>query len=102
MYKNGSRQTGGRCYRQSQSLKKFIRERDKYTCQLCGKEGWIVDHKIPWAITHDSTISNLRVLCHSCNLKIRRKRKDANPYKHLSEWFAALEVELVQEEAEPK
>lgn len=91
-FKNGSRQTGGKAYRQHQSLKKFIRERDNYTCQLCGKEGWIVDHKIPWAISHDSSIPNLRVLCHACNLALRRRRKDALPM--LEEWFAMLDAEL--------
>jgi len=91
-YKDGSRQTGGKAYRQHQSLKEFIRERDDYTCQICGKEGWIVDHKIPWAISHDSTIANLRVLCHACNLKLRCRRKDARPM--LEQWFATIEEEL--------
>ena len=96
-YKDGSRQKGGKCYRQSQSLKKFVRERGNYTCQICGKEGWIVDHIIPYAVSHNSYISNLRVLCHSCNLKLRRKRKDANPYQRLADWYAYLDTELKQE-----
>lgn len=92
-YQNGSRQRGGKAYRQHQSLKKFIRERDNYTCQLCGKEGWIVDHIIPWTISHDSTLANLRVSCHSCNLKLRQKRKDAT--LNLRDWFVSLEKELL-------
>jgi len=91
-YKNGSKQVGGKAYRQHQSLKKYIRERDNYTCQICGQEGWIVDHIIPWAISHDSTIPNLRVLCHACNLVLRRRRKDARPT--LERWFADLDAEL--------
>ncbi len=83
---------GGKAYRQNQSLKKFIRERDNCTCQICGNAGWIVDHIIPWAISHDSSVSNLRVLCHSCNLKLRRRRKDARPM--LEHWFADIELEL--------
>ena len=94
-YKNGSRVTGGKAYRQHQSLKKFIRERDNYTCQLCGKEGWIVDHRVPWAISHDSKIDNLRVLCHACNLKLRRKRSGI--HLHLKDWFAYLDNQLQEE-----
>ena len=96
-YKNGSRQTGGKAYRQNQSLKKFIRERDSYTCQICGKEGWIVDHRIPWAISHDSRIANLRVLCHGCNLKLRRKRRDVLPM--LDKWYKDIEAELKRVES---
>ncbi len=73
----GSKLSGGRAYRQHQTLKRFVRERDNYTCQLCGTEGWIVDHIRPWRVSHDSTLSNLRVLCHACNLKRRMKRIDA-------------------------
>jgi|SRR3990167_10954711 len=87
-YKDGSRTTGGKAYRQHQSLKKVVRERYNYTCQLCGNEGWIVDHIIPWAISHDSTLANLRVLCHGCNLELRRKRKDARPSP--AEWLDSL------------
>lgn len=43
-YKDGSpRRNGGQAYNQHRSLKEYIRERDNYTCQLCGAEGWIVD-----------------------------------------------------------
>ena len=91
---DGSKTKGGRAYRQHQSLKEYIRQRDGYTCQLCGAEGWIVDHIKPWRVGHDSTIGNLRVLCHACNLATRRPRKDARP--SLVEWEANIRAELAQ------
>lgn len=93
-YKDGSRTRGGKAYRQSQSLKEYIRRRDNHTCQLCGQEGWIIDHIVPWTVSHDSSLSNLRVLCHACNLKLRRVRKDANPFQTLADYYAYLEREL--------
>jgi len=77
MFKNGSRQRGGKAYRQHQSLKKYVRERDNYTCQRCGATlaanvQLDVDHIVPFHVSHDSLLSNLRVLCHSCNLTGRR------------------------------
>jgi len=90
-----SKRTGGKAYRQHQSLKAFIRERDNYTCQLCGKEGWIVDHIVPWRVSRDSSIGNLRVLCQRCNVLTRRNiRRRYNPYQTLEAWYAYLEREL--------
>ena len=87
-----SRMRGGKHYDQGQSLKKFIRERDNYTCRLCGKEGWIIDHIIPWRISHDSTIGNLRVVCHACNVATRRERqRKPGVGLPLDEWYAWLE-----------
>lgn len=59
---------------QDQTLyKTAIRERDDYTCQLCGTyPSFDVDHIIPYHISHDNSESNLRVLCHKCNLIGRR------------------------------
>lgn len=80
-------------FNESTEYKNKIRERDKKTCRLCGRPGHDVDHIIPWHISHDSSESNLRVLCHGCNVSLRRKRKDARP--SLDEWYAQLEAELV-------
>ena len=91
-YKNGSRMVGGKSYRQNQSFKKAIRERDNYTCQICGNEGFVVDHIVPYAISRETRPEGVRVLCQSCNLKTRRIRRDALPL--LAQWFADLEKQL--------
>lgn len=52
-----------------ESVKKQIRERDHYTCQLCGEYGKDVDHIVPHDITHDNSPENLRVLCRRCNTR---------------------------------
>ncbi len=72
--------------------KRKIRERDNYTCQLCGEYGDQVDHIIPYAISHDGSESNLRTLCRQCNNDTRRPRKDAA--LSLNDWVQWLESEL--------
>ena len=89
---DGSKQRGGKAYRQHQTLKNAIRERDNYTCQLCGEYGDQVDHIIPYAVSHDSTLSNLRVLCRRCNLATRRQQYNAR--LPLADYYAKLEAEL--------
>jgi 5-methylcytosine-specific restriction endonuclease McrA len=89
------RKRGGTAYRQSLKLKEYIRERDNYTCQICGKEGWIVDHIVPWRVSHDSTVSNMRVLCHRCNLATKRERDNALLPE--AEWWQHIEQEAKAE-----
>ena len=84
------------CYRQPQQYKHRIRARDNYTCQLCGKPGYEVDHIIPFAISHSSEEDNLRVLCVKCNRATRRTGIDANPHKTLDEWYSYLDAELAR------
>ena len=91
MHKRGTF-AGGACYHQGQDLKQFIRDRDNYTCQICGEYGDQVDHIAPWRVSHDSTITNLRVLCLKCNLTTRRERIDAAP--DYDEFIAEIELEL--------
>ncbi|MGV0364308.1 HNH endonuclease [Corynebacterium kroppenstedtii] len=50
-------------------LRTHIRQRDHYTCQVCGAPGKEVDHIIPTSQggTHHPT--NLRVLCRTCHAR---------------------------------
>lgn len=91
-YVDGSRTVGGKAYRQHKSLRQFILDRDNHTCQLCGKTGNIVDHIIPYAVSYDSTVGNLRALCFRCNVATRRKRK--NHSLTLEQYYQWLEREL--------
>ena len=60
-------------YQEQTLYKTTIREKDNYTCQLCGEHpAFDVDHIIPYHISKDNSESNLRVLCHRCNLIGRR------------------------------
>ncbi len=82
------------CYRQRTTYKDKIRVRDKNTCQLCGAPGEAVDHIIPYAVSQDSSPSNLRLLCRSCNNRFRRERRDsAIPY---AQWYDYLQTELTK------
>jgi len=81
-------------HRERTAYKKSILERDKHICQICGTLATFVDHIIPWAISHDSSPSNLRAICRPCNIVTRRRRKDANPFKTLEDFWVYLEKEI--------
>ncbi len=58
----------------TETLKKAIRERDKYTCKICGLYGNHVHH-----IDYDKkncNPSNLVTLCHSCHAKTNFNRSN--------------------------
>jgi len=84
---------GGKAYRQHQSFKRVIRERDSYTCQECGKPAIEVHHIIPYRECHETKPDNVRVMCPTCNRKLRSNIM-RNPYTSLELWYAHLEHEL--------
>ena len=80
---------GGKAYRQNVKVKEFIRSRDNSTCQLCGcKVGDVCDKHYAPVVQMDvahiklwdhspqsSSLANLQLQCHSCNV-LQRKYKD--------------------------
>jgi 5-methylcytosine-specific restriction endonuclease McrA len=53
-----------------QSERTTVFEKDKYTCQKCGRrEALQVDHIIPVSKGGTNDLSNLQTLCRSCNLR---------------------------------
>lgn len=58
----------------TQELRNKIKERDNYTCQICGKYmpdevGLHIDHIIPISKGGKTVEQNLQVLCDKCNLR---------------------------------
>lgn len=91
----------GLSFRQQKRYKDRIRWRDRYTCQLCGKPGYDVDHILPFHISHDSSPSNLRVLCHACNLKNREVALPEGKHRRIpiDQWEAYIKTELAKLQA---
>lgn len=61
-------------------LRALVLMRDGARCQLCGAEArngaqLHVDHIVPWSKGGETTLANLRVLCHVCNIG----RSDVSP-----------------------
>jgi len=65
--------------------RKLVKERDNYTCQICGKkEGdtlLMVDHIVPIAQGGHNDVDNLQTLCWECNLK-KAKYYDVRNIQH--------------------
>ena len=57
----------------TETLKRSIRERDKYTCQICGKNPAIDVHHIDYNKKNCNS-GNLITLCRSCHIKTNVKR----------------------------
>ena len=63
----------------TQRLKRLIRERDKYTCQICKKENSNVVHHIDYNKENCSQ-NNLITLCKVCNSVVNFNREDWTNY----------------------
>ena len=80
----------------TKTLKRSIRERDNYTCQLCGRtqieELEMIEKKLP--VHHidynkkDCNPINLITLCNSCNSKVNSNRE------FWTEYFSTLKEEI--------
>lgn len=58
----------------TKTLRRSIRERDKYTCQICGQEPSTHVHHIDYE-KKNCNPNNLITLCHSCHNKTNTKRE---------------------------
>jgi hypothetical protein len=58
----------------TEDLKRAIRKRDEYVCQVCGKEPSIVIHHIDYDKKNNNP-NNLITLCNSCHSKTNHNRK---------------------------
>lgn len=56
------------------NLRTIIRKRDRFTCQECGKNGFVVHH-IDYN-KKNNNLDNLITLCRSCHTKTNYNRKD--------------------------
>ena len=68
----------------NKALKRYIRERNNYTCQICGKEHSKDVHHINFD-KKDCRKPNLTTLCHSCHSKTTNGNRDF--------WTGALFIE---------
>ena len=72
-------------------LRTLIRQRDHYTCQLCGAPGKEVDHIIPTSQGGTHTPTNLRVLCRTCHT--RKTPTETQAGKHTKHQLLHLPTE---------
>lgn len=78
-----------------ENVKQYVRERDKYTCQLCKKSGigkvLEVHHIIPRNDGGSNKPSNLICLCHNCHRsKVHSKNND-------NKWFRELQSRKIND-----
>lgn len=56
-------------------------QRDKYTCQYCGKQDGILEvhHKVPFRVSHNNQLKNLITLCQQCHHEAEVKWEREHP-----------------------
>lgn len=77
--KNHHNWKGGKSFKSysvdwTETLRKSIRQRDKYTCQVCNKEPSIQVHHIDYNKKNNNP-DNLITLCRSCHMKTNFNRE---------------------------
>ena len=55
-------------------FRRRILKRDRYTCQICGRTGREVHHRVPVAVDpgREYDASNCVLLCRACHIRIHR------------------------------
>ncbi|MEY8739320.1 HNH endonuclease [Bacillales bacterium AN1005] len=80
----------------NKDFKRFILNRDQYTCYFCGSYGDTIDHLLPRAKGGHTTPLNCVCACNLCNQS--KAAMDANEFirSGIPEWNAAHQEELIQ------
>jgi 5-methylcytosine-specific restriction endonuclease McrA len=84
MAKNAVSNEGGST-RQWRNLRREIIARDKGKCKLCGKGGSIVDHIKPRSSGGSDSKSNLRLICKTCDKRLRARQAAKTAKKALDD-----------------
>jgi 5-methylcytosine-specific restriction protein A len=84
MAKNAVSNEGGST-RQWRNLRREIIARDKGKCKICGSAGSVVDHIKPRSKGGADDKSNLRLICKTCDKRLRAKQAAASAKKSLDQ-----------------
>lgn len=92
-----------RGYRPSMQMRQAVLTRDGRLCQGCGStvaKCYQVTHVLPWP-QGPTDMSNLRVLCQSCNLTERRRwgLSTAGQYGVAQRFLSEVEIRALMERA---
>jgi 5-methylcytosine-specific restriction endonuclease McrA len=94
---NNSVSNEGGSTRQWRNLRREIIARDKGKCKLCGAGGSVVDHIKPRSGGGSDKKSNLRLICKTCDKRLRARQAAKTAKKQLaSEEFIGDLVEKLQ------
>ncbi|WP_418792715.1 HNH endonuclease [Paenibacillus polysaccharolyticus] len=79
----------------NKDFKRFILDRDKYTCYFCGSYGDTIDHLLPRAKGGHTTPLNCVCACNLCNQSKAAMDADEFMRSGIPEWNAAHQAELL-------
>jgi len=95
MTKNSVSNEGGST-REWRNLRREIIARDKGKCKLCGAGGSVVDHIRPRSRGGTDSKSNLRLICKTCDKRLRAREAARTAKKQLAseEFLSYLSKQL--------
>lgn len=79
----------------NKDFKRFILDRDKYTCYFCGSYGDTIDHLLPRAKGGHTTPFNCVCACNLCNQSKAAMDADEFIRSGIPEWNASHQAELL-------
>ncbi|WP_244213994.1 HNH endonuclease [Paenibacillus barcinonensis] len=80
----------------NKDFKRFILNRDNYTCYFCGSYGDTIDHLLPRAKGGHTTPLNCVCACNLCNQSKAAMDADEFMRSGIPEWNAAHQAELLE------